>query len=73
MIIENNSIVDIGGKTVFVTSLGTGLLEWISSIEFNDVVTFLMSIAGLVYICVKIQGQLLENRSKRNRLKDQET
>lgn len=61
--------MDIGGKVVFATSLGTGLVEWFSAIEFNSVITFSMSLAGLVYIIVKIQGQVLENRSKRNKLK----
>lgn len=69
MIIETNSAIDIGGKTVFATSLGAGLLEWFSAIEFNTVITFCMSVAGFVYICVKIQGQILENRSKRDKLK----
>ncbi len=70
MIIDEHSVMDTGGKVIFLTSLGVNLTEWILKLDFNDVITGAMSVAGLIYIIVKIQGQRLDNRAKRKKLKE---
>ena len=70
MLIEQYSAVDMGGKVFVAVTLTTKLIEWIGHVEFNDVLTGIMSIAGLVYLILKIQGQILDNRAKRKEEKD---
>lgn len=70
MIIDDHSVMDSGGRLVFIAALGINLIEWIAKIEFNAVLTGLMSIAGFIYIILKIQGQRLDNREKRKRLNE---
>lgn len=70
MIIEVNSVVDVSGKVVLLTSATTWVLEWFGGMEFNDITTGAVSIAGFVYLILKIQGQLLENKEKRKRLNE---
>ena len=70
MLIEQYSAVDMGGKVFVAITLTTKLIEWIGYVEFNDVLTGIMSIAGLVYLILKIQGQILDNRAKRKEEKD---
>ena len=68
--IDDYSPVDTGGKIIFLSAVTIRLAEWIGGIEFNDVTTGLMSLAGFIYIVLKAKGQYLDNKIKRKKLKN---
>ena len=70
MVIENNSLLDTTGQVTFVSALFINIFNYLTVININTTITMLVSLAGLVYIILKIYSQVLDIKEKRKRLKN---
>tara|TARA_R110001592_G_C13023499_1_gene737748 strand:+ start:388 stop:612 length:225 start_codon:yes stop_codon:yes gene_type:complete len=70
MVIENNSLLDTTGQVTFVSALFMNIFNYLTVININTTITMLVSLAGLVYIILKIYSQVLDIKEKRKRLKN---
>mgnify|MGYP005998701385 CR=1 FL=1 len=70
MTIEDNSLVDTGGQLTFLAAIFLNVFKYFSVININTVLTMLVTLAGLIYMSLKIYNQILELRERKKRLKD---
>tara|TARA_R100001463_G_scaffold18092_3_gene45501 strand:+ start:308 stop:532 length:225 start_codon:yes stop_codon:yes gene_type:complete len=70
MVIEDNSLLDTTGQVTFVSALFMNIFNYLTVININTTITMLVSLAGLVYIILKIYSQVLDIKEKRKRLKN---
>ena len=70
MIIEDDSLLDTGGQVAFVSALFMNIFNYLTVANINTTLTMLVSIAGLIYISLKICSQVLDIKEKRKRLNE---
>tara|TARA_R100000908_G_C3705721_1_gene114355 strand:- start:294 stop:518 length:225 start_codon:yes stop_codon:yes gene_type:complete len=70
MVIEDNSLLDTTGQVTFISALFMNIFNYLTVININTTITMLVSLAGLVYIILKIYSQVLDIKEKRKRLKN---
>lgn len=58
-------LFDAIGLTSFITALFLNITTYILAIQWNTAITFVMSILGLIYICIKIYDGCLSIRQRR--------
>jgi hypothetical protein len=56
---------DAIGLTSFITGLFLNITAFFLNITWNQSVTFIMSILGIIYICIKIYDGCLSIRQRR--------
>ena len=62
----------IGGVLTLATTGLIQIYEWITMESPNDFIELGIALAGGVFLCYKINGQRLDNKIKRQKLKDNE-
>jgi hypothetical protein len=63
--ILDSDLAQAGGYLTWVSTITMTILEWVSSLEINDVLQGVAALGSLVFLFYKIQNLVLTNRSIR--------
>jgi hypothetical protein len=66
----DSDLAQAGGYLTWVSTIAMTLLEWVGSLEINDVLQALTALGSLLFLYYKIQNLRLDKKIKEKELKD---
>jgi hypothetical protein len=65
----DSDLAQAGGYLTWVSTITMALLEWVGSLEINDVLQGLTALGSLLFLYYKIQNLRLDKKIKEKELK----
>jgi hypothetical protein len=66
----DSDLAQAGGYLTWVSTIAMTLLEWVGTLEINDVLQALTALGSLLFLYYKIQNLRLDKKIKERELKD---
>ena len=66
----DSDLAQAGGYLTWVSTITMTLLEWVGTLEINDVLQGLTALGSLLFLYYKIQNLRLDKKIKEKELKD---
>jgi hypothetical protein len=67
----DSDLAQAGGYLTWVSTITMTLLEWVGTLEINDVLQALTALGSLLFLYYKIQNLRLDKKIKEKELKDE--
>ena len=67
----DSDLAQAGGYLTWVSTIAMTLLEWVGTLEINDVLQALTALGSLLFLYYKIQNLRLDKKIKEKELKDE--
>ena len=68
----DTTTANVGGIATLGTTATIQMYEWLTMENINNFLELGLAIGGAVFLCYKINGQRLDNKIKRQKIKDHE-
>ena len=68
----DTTTANVGGVATLGTTTIIQAYEWVTMENINDFIELGLALGGVVFLCYKISGQRLDNKIKRQKIKDHE-
>ena len=66
----DSDLAQAGGYLTWVSTIAMTLLEWVGTLEINDVLQALTAFGSLLFLYYKVQNLRLDKKIKEKELKD---
>ena len=66
----DSDLAQAGGYLTWVSTIAMAILEWVGTLEINDVLQALTAFGSLLFLYYKIQNLRLDKKIKEKELKD---